>query len=237
MPALRERQAYLGFPLQRGDDQRGPVRTNARGDGIVPAIEPLALECRLGPVLADHLDDATCAGELGLFHANRRMWEDRFEQRAIGGAVEDDLGLVRTGELLDHMVEPQVQKQIAVTRFDAAGKALPDQALALLAIQQAQQRCQVARWQRLVVREGCVRGKLGGPRLRICGRKRIDGQPERGGERQSFRVRCGFKLLIQQRSRQGALGRGRQHLGEPPHDGLGVRAAVRACHRGEIGAG
>ena len=53
----------------------------------------------------------TRAGEPGLFHPNRRLWEDGFEQCAIGGTVEDDLGLIRTGELRDHMFEPQVQKQ------------------------------------------------------------------------------------------------------------------------------
>src|SRR4051794_9078441 len=118
MPTLRERQAYLGFPLQGGDDQGRTVWANARGDGIVPALKPLALEGCLGPVLADHLDDATGAGEPGLFDVNRCAWEDRFEQRAIGGAVQDDLRLVGTGQLLNHMVEPQVQQEIAVARLD-----------------------------------------------------------------------------------------------------------------------
>src|SRR3954463_15936505 len=108
MPALRERQAYLGFPLERRDDQGGTVRTDARGDGIVPAMGPLALECRLGPVLTDHLDHALCAGGRGLLHANRGIWEDRFEQRAIGSAIKDDLGRVRTGELRDPMVQPEI---------------------------------------------------------------------------------------------------------------------------------
>jgi hypothetical protein len=101
------------------------VRTDAGGDGIVPALQPLALERCLGPVLANHLDDTTRAGAARLLHANRRVREDRFEQGAIGGAVEDDRGLVGTGELLNQTFEPEVQKEIAMTRFDAAGKALP----------------------------------------------------------------------------------------------------------------
>src|SRR5262245_27994103 len=118
------------------------------------------------------------------------------------------------------MFESQVHQQSAVARFDPTGKPLPGQAFALLAIQQAQQRWQVAWWQRLIIGESRGRGKLSQPRLSICGPKRIDGQPERGGERQSFHVRCGVKLLIEQRSRQAALGRGCEYLRQPPHDGL-----------------
>src|SRR5215213_10983714 len=135
MPALRERQAYLGFPLQGGDDQGGTVRTDVCSNGIVPALEALALQGCLGPVLANHLDNAICAGEPGLFHPNWRLRENGFEQGAISGAIEDDLGLVGTGELLNHMVEPQIQKETTISHFNAAGKALPGQALALLAIQ------------------------------------------------------------------------------------------------------
>src|SRR3954453_6598123 len=117
MAALSQRLAHRCFPLERGDDECGPVRTNARGNGIVPAMGTLALECRFGPVLADYLDDTTRAGELGLFHPNGRVGEDCFEQRAIGGTIEDDLGLVRTGELFNQMLQSEIEKQIAVACF------------------------------------------------------------------------------------------------------------------------
>jgi len=160
MAALSQRRAHRCFPLQRGDDERGLAGANTGGDGIVPALQALALKRRFGPVLADHLDDTNRAGKRGLFHPNRRVGDDGFEQALIGGAVEDDLGLIRTGELRDQMLQSEIEQQIAVACFDAAGKMLPDQALALLAIQQAQQRWELAWRQRLVVRERRVGWEL-----------------------------------------------------------------------------